>query len=301
MSHIDYKAVAALEAVLATGGFELAAQRLFVTQSAISQRIKQLEQAAGEPLLIRSSPPAATDAGQRLLGLYQQVKLLEREWWPKEGRQVTDLSIASNHDSLAIWLLPALQPLLTRHEVALNIELADEKNTLDKLRRGEVIAAISVEPQPITGCSVDYLGQLPYRCVASPSFVARYFPYGLTSEAIRHAPGIVFDQYDEMHQAFLAHHFDIQQGDWRCHTLRSPEAFITMATLDLGYGMIPEVMIERELASGELVDLLPGHGFCRHLYWHRWSLQQGIVAEMTACLLDAARSLPQRGFDEGVY
>ncbi|MGF1695636.1 LysR family transcriptional regulator ArgP [Vibrio lamellibrachiae] len=298
---MDYKAVAALDAVISLGSFDLAAQKLFITQSAISQRIKQLEQSMAQPLLVRSVPPKPTAAGQKLLGLYKQVKLLEQEWWPDKQLEVTELALASNHDSLALWLLPALKSVLSNHEVALNIILGDEKNTLDKLRSGEVLAAISANAIPLTGCSSDYLGQLNYRCVASPEFVKRYFPNGVTRDALLAAPAVIFDQYDEMHHAFLEQHFGLKEGEWRYHTLRSPEAFITMTELDIGYGMVPDLMIEDRLETGSLVDLLPGHGFARDLYWHRWALEQGILAEVTQAVLSMTRTFPQHQKPNGVY
>ncbi|MEZ9233176.1 LysR family transcriptional regulator ArgP [Vibrio amylolyticus] len=298
---LDYKAIAALDAVIATGSFELAAQKLFITQSAISQRIKQLEQLMAQPMLIRSNPPSPTAAGQRLLGLYKQVKLLEQEWWPDESREVTELSLATNHDSLALWLLPALKSVLSKHEVSLNIVLGDEKNTLDKLRSGEVLGAISADEKPITGCCSDYLGQLNYRCIASPDFAARYFSNGVNREALMKAPAVIFDQYDEMHHRFLESHFDLKEGQWRFHTLRSPEAFITMAELDIGYGMIPDLMVEDRLETGKLVDLMPGHGFARDLYWHRWALEQGILAEVTEEVRAKTAEFPQYSKPNGVY
>ncbi|WP_295892064.1 LysR family transcriptional regulator ArgP [uncultured Vibrio sp.] len=298
---LDYKAIAALDAVISTGGFDLAAQKLFITQSAISQRIKQLEQLMAQPMLIRSNPPRPTAAGQRLLGLYKQVKLLEQEWWPDENREVTELSLATNHDSLALWLLPALKSVLSKHEVSLNIVLGDEKNTLDKLRSGEVLASISADEKPITGCASDYLGQLNYRCIASPNFVKRYFPNGVNRDALMKAPAVIFDQYDEMHHRFLESHFGLTEGQWRFHTLRSPEAFVTMAELDIGYGMIPDLMIGDHLATGKLVDLLPGHGFARDLYWHRWALEQGILAEVTEEVKNKTAVFPQYQHPNGVY
>jgi LysR family transcriptional regulator (chromosome initiation inhibitor) len=66
-----------LAAVVQEGGFELVAQTLFITQSAISQRIKQLEAQLGQPVLIRSIPPSVTTLGQKLHNHWQQVEQLE--------------------------------------------------------------------------------------------------------------------------------------------------------------------------------------------------------------------------------
>ena len=72
----DYKLLAALAAVVEQGGFERAAQVLGLSQSAVSQRIKLLEARVGQPVLQRSTPPAATELGQRLLNHVQQVSWL---------------------------------------------------------------------------------------------------------------------------------------------------------------------------------------------------------------------------------
>lgn len=80
MKRPDYRTLQALDAVIRERGFERAAQKLCITQSAVSQRIKQLENMFGQPLLVRTVPPRPTEQGQKLLALLRQVELLEEEW-----------------------------------------------------------------------------------------------------------------------------------------------------------------------------------------------------------------------------
>ena len=112
MKRPDYRTLQALDAVIRERGFERAAQKLCITQSAVSQRIKQLENMFGQPLLVRTVPPRPTEQGQKLLALLRQVELLEDEWLGDEQTGSTPLllSLAVNADSLATWLLPALAP-----------------------------------------------------------------------------------------------------------------------------------------------------------------------------------------------
>ena len=114
MKRPDYRTLQALDAVIRERGFERAAQKLCITQSAVSQRIKQLENMFGQPLLVRTVPPRPTEQGQKLLALLRQVELLEEEWLGDEQTGSTPLllSLAVNADSLATWLLPALAPVL---------------------------------------------------------------------------------------------------------------------------------------------------------------------------------------------
>ena len=79
MKRPDYRTLQALDAVIRERGFERAAQKLCITQSAVSQRIKQLENMFGQPLLVRTVPPRPTEQGQKLLALLRQVELLEEE------------------------------------------------------------------------------------------------------------------------------------------------------------------------------------------------------------------------------
>lgn len=103
MKRPDYRTLQALDAVIRERGFERAAQKLCITQSAVSQRIKQLENMFGQPLLVRTVPPRPTEQGQKLLALLRQVELLEEEWLGDEQTGSTPLllSLAVNADSLA--------------------------------------------------------------------------------------------------------------------------------------------------------------------------------------------------------
>ena len=151
MKRPDYRTLQALDAVIRERGFERAAQKLCITQSAVSQRIKQLENLFGQPLLVRTVPPRPTEQGQRLLALLHQVELLEEEWLGNDNSSDGPLllSLAVNADSLATWLLPALKPVLADSPLRLNLQVEDESRTQERLRRGEVVGAVSLQPQQI--------------------------------------------------------------------------------------------------------------------------------------------------------
>jgi LysR family transcriptional regulator (chromosome initiation inhibitor) len=180
MKRPDYRTLQALDAVIRERGFERAAQKLCITQSAVSQRIKQLENMFGQPLLVRTVPPRPTEQGQKLLALLRQVELLEEEWLGDEQTGSTPLllSLAVNADSLATWLLPALSSVLSDSPIRLNLQVEDETRTQERLRRGEVVGAVSIQPQALPSCLVDQLGALDYLFVASKEFAQRYFPTG---------------------------------------------------------------------------------------------------------------------------
>ena len=81
MRGLDYKWIEALNAVVTQGGFERAAEELFISQSAISQQ----SETVGEvpcPASIDSRAAASDPVGKKLIGLYQRIRLLEHELIP---------------------------------------------------------------------------------------------------------------------------------------------------------------------------------------------------------------------------
>ena len=298
MRGLDYRWIEALDAVISQRGFERAAEYLCITQSAVSQRIKQLEKLMAQPMLVREKPPRPTAAGQKMLGLYRRVRLLEQELLPEiapdDSRQPLSVALATNADSLATWLLPALSSLLKTRRVELNLLIEDEARTLDKLRSGEVVGAISMEAAPMPGCVADYLGRFDYLCVASPEFAGKYFADGVTRESLLAAPGVAFDQHDDMHECFIQQHFNLPFGSTLKHTVRSSEAFVRIAMEGIAYCLIPRVQIQNELASGQLINMTPALFLTRRMYWHHWALESGVLAELSQQLLSHARAvLPQ--------
>src|SRR4051812_50148313 len=73
---LDLAQLRALDATVRAGTLEAAARALHVTPSAISQRLRALEIAAGRVLLVRTKPVTVTESGQAVLRLARQVELL---------------------------------------------------------------------------------------------------------------------------------------------------------------------------------------------------------------------------------
>ncbi len=299
MRGLDYKWLEALDAVVSYASFERAAQELFISQSAVSQRIKQLEKFLAQPVLVREQPPRATPAGQKLLGLYRQVRLLENDVLPEltndDTQRPVQISLATNADSLATWLLPALRPVMTQRRVEMSLPIYDETRTIDKLRSGEVTGAISLACQPLPGCSADYLGNMDYMCVASPEFYQRYFRDGVNKQTLAKAPAVAFDRYDDLHKKFLFEHFNVPHEHVVTHSVGSSEAFVKLAVSGMAYCLIPRLQIEKELSCGQLIDITPGFVISNRMYWHHWQLETGILKEISQALLKHAHQvLPQQ-------
>lgn len=289
MKNIDYKLLHAFSMVIKYQSFEKSAEFLFLTQSAVSQRIKQLEQLVAQPVLVRSSPIVATAVGKKLLNHYYQVQQLEADLlpqiYPDDPQSPLTISLATNADSFATWLIPALAPLIKNYAIELNLEVTNETNTIYKLKNGEVFGAISTQSTPLSGCVVDKLGDMNYILVASPCFKEKHFKNGINRESLLKAPGLLFDSKDELHTNFIKSEFGLLPGSYPCHIIHSSEAFVNFAEQGLAYCFIAELQIENEIKSGKLINLLPDKEIIQTLYWHRWSLVKGLFKKMSDIII----------------
>ncbi|KJH83540.1 LysR family transcriptional regulator ArgP [Stutzerimonas stutzeri] len=289
---LDYKLLTALAAVVEQAGFDRAAQALGLSQSAVSQRIKLLEARLGLPVLLRASPPQPTEIGRRLLNHVQQVRLLERDLQGQvpalaEGRLPERLRIALNADSLSTWWADAVAPFCTTHGVVLDHVLEDQDVGLKRMRAGEVAACVCAVERPLAGARSQFLGAMRYRALASPAFVARHLGDGASADALLRAPAIVFGPDDQLQHRYLASLGLV--GAFSHHLCPSSEGFVRLLKSDLGWGLVPELQVRGELASGVLVDVFRGMPIDVPLYWHHWRNGGALLAELTQQLTRSVR------------
>lgn len=294
---MDYPALAALAAVVREGSFERAARALHVTPSAVSQRVRALEERLGCALVLREQPCRATDAGARLCRHAQRVQLLEQELHEAlpalapEGAARVTLPLAVNADSLATWLAPALAEFAARAPVLLEVSVDDQDHTMEWLRRGAVLAAVTASARPAAGCNSRPLGRMRYRAAASPAFVERHFPGGVDAGALAQAPCLTFNAKDELQDRWVRRQVHRHVPLPR-HLLPSPQAFLTAALAGMGWGLHPEALVAEPLARGRLVELVPGTPLDVPLHWQHARAASGLLEGLaTAVTAGAARGL----------
>jgi LysR family transcriptional regulator (chromosome initiation inhibitor) len=289
----DYKLLAALATVVEQAGFERAAQRLGLSQSAVSQRIKLLEMRLGQPVLVRGTPPQPTALGQRLLNHVQQVRLLEGDLQQlvpaldEEGRPEERLRVALNADSLATWWAEAASGFCGESGVLLDLLVEDQAVGLRRMRAGEVAACLCASARPVAGARALALGAMRYRALASPAFIARHLADGVSGTALARVPAIVYGPDDRLQHRYLAA-LGVE-GGFLHHLCPSSEGFVRMTEAGLGWGLIPELQVGEQLAGGRLQDLLPGRCIDVPLYWHSWRLGGERLDSLTRHVERAAR------------
>lgn len=290
---IDYRLLQAFAAVIEEGGFERAAAKLCITQSAVSQRIKQLEHAWGDVLVIRESPPRATATGERLLRHHHQVRELEdelaSELEPPDDERFRHLSLGVHTDSLSVWLFDALLPFIKEHRVTVEILQNDQDRVLEFLRDGSASACISPQADPIQGCRATPIGTLRYFLVATREFQREFFPDGLTAGGVSRAPVIHSDRNDRLQAQALAQVLPQGLADGPCHYIPSTERYYELIRSGLGYGLVAEIQARGDLKSGSIVELDGRARLDLPLYWHRWSRGSRLLESLSLALADEAR------------
>lgn len=272
----------ALLAVIDTGTFEAAARALHITPSAVSQRIKALEQSMGQVVVRRSQPCQPTPAGEVLVRLARQQHLLEQEARAAldESAATTELPVAVNADSLATWFRPILREVATWDGVVLRLYVEDEGHSHELLRAGTVLGAITSNPVPVQGCSVEAIGGMRYLPVSTPELRAAFAAgRGIDWERM---PVLEFNDHDDLQRGVLrARGVEV---DPPTHRIPSSEAFAEAVRSGLGWGALPTVQCAADLEAGRLVRLSARDFVDVPLHWQAWRLRSPLVDRLTEAI-----------------
>ncbi|MFN0115798.1 MAG: LysR family transcriptional regulator ArgP [Paracoccaceae bacterium] len=283
---LDRDQLATLSSILRTGSFDGAAAELHVTPSAVSQRIRALEERFGAVLLVRAHPVTATAAGARLARHAEAVALTEAATLADLGLPggPATVRIAVNADSLATWVLPALAAV---PELLFDIVIDDQDHSAELLRRGEVLAGITASAAPVRGCDAYPLGAMRFVATASPAFVAKWCAGGVTLAALAAAPALTFNLKDRLQRDWLMN-WAGQEVPFATHFLPSSEGFATAVLLGMGWGVVPELLVRDPIREGRLLDLRTGAGLDVALVWQVSRLAAPALAPLTRAIRTAA-------------
>jgi LysR family transcriptional regulator (chromosome initiation inhibitor) len=288
-ARLDAHQLAALAAVIQSGSFDAAAEWLHVTPSAISQRIKALEQRIGQVLVVREKPCRPTAAGIPLLRLAAQTAVLEAEALAEttgNSASLTRIAIAVNADSMSTWFTAVFDE---PPDVLFDVRIEDQDHSARLLREGVVMGAVTTERIAVPGCRVQPLGVMRYLPVASPQYVDRYLVEGFTREAVATAPSIAWNRDDALQDMLVRKVF--RRGLTRpVHYVPTTEGFGAAVRAGLGWGMYPEQLVERDLAEHTLVPVADAH-LDVPLFWQSWKLDSPLIKMITDTVQSAARHL----------
>ncbi|SDL09547.1 LysR family transcriptional regulator, chromosome initiation inhibitor [Maridesulfovibrio ferrireducens] len=291
---LDYKFLEALTAVIEEGGFDKASAKLNLTQSAVSQRIRNLEEQSGQVLIVRSVPPEPTEAGRKLIKHLRQVRLMEHELADETGLNHPDdfiiIPLGVNADSLATWLFDALDDFLHENRVLLDIYVDDENQTHELLKRGEVVGCIGTGSKQLKSCKREYLATIEYLCVCTDSFRDKWFKDGFTLKNVTKAPAAMFNRKDETQGQILNLAFPDTTITHPIFYVPSSESFIDVIRRGFAYGMVPEMQAQEDIDSGKLIELISNVRVSVPLYWQSWSVDTPLLNGLSKALVDYFKS-----------
>lgn len=286
-----------LAAVIEEGGFEHAAKRLSITQSAVSQRLHSLETQAGMVLIVRGRPLRPTPAGRILLRHAMQTRLLHtdveqdlRKLSPGAAgstRNQERISIAVNADSIATWALPAFDRLVS-DGLPLEIIADDQDFTQDWLREGQVLGCVTTLARALRGCKVVPLGAMDYVAITTPQTLQKYCPAGVSPQGVRRIPFIAFNRKDDLQAEFVRRTFRVKQINLRQCFVPSSEGQVRAVLAGWGASVVPELLVRPLLKKGRLINLAPADALPINLYWHCWNLDSHLLDELTQAITAAA-------------
>ncbi|MFJ1592762.1 LysR family transcriptional regulator ArgP [Kitasatospora albolonga] len=299
MPELPLDQVRTLLAVVDEGTFDAAANALHVTPSAVSQRVKALEQRTGRVLLMRTKPVRPTESGEVVVRFARGLARLEQDTRAALGMsgpgEPTRLTIAVNSDSLATWFLPALGRVPEELGIGYELRREDQDHTAALLREGVVMAAVTSSPEAVSGCSVRGLGRMRYLPVAAPDFAGRWLGPGTgvpLRDLLADAPVVDFDRRDDLQDSFLRSLGGGRGERARRHFVPTSEGFVDAVAAGMGWGMLPEAQAGPLLADGRLVGLAPDRHIDVPLYWQQWKLDSPALAAVAeAVLAEAAGAL----------
>ena len=294
MLNFDYVSLTVLSAVVREGSFESAAKALGFTQSAVSQRIKSLEEKAGSLLIVRGRPCVPTEVGLQLCNHLEQVSLLQHELNDRlseliDGNEDTaaTVRISVNNDSLATWFPAVIKRAVRELNVIFDLVPDDQEHTEGNLKSGEALAVVTANDQPIQGCRRISLGAMAYIAVASKEFYDTNFSEGVSPALLKGTSCLAFDRKDTIQDQWMNLCFG-ESVEVIAHMVPSYDGYVACCVNGIGWGLVPEAAAKRHLKTGELVELSPGKSVKVSLHWQSGTQSSEILRRLGDVVLEEA-------------
>lgn len=173
---MDISALQAFLAVAESGSFSRAAERIYLTQPAISKRIAALEKEVGARLFDRIGrgiqlTPAGAALRTRARNLLRELEDVKRGIANLSGHISGELLLATSHH-IGLHRLPG--PLKRFHEtyteVRLNLQFMDSEKACQAVMRGDLeLAVVTLPPKAESPLKVEKIWDDPLDIVVSPT------------------------------------------------------------------------------------------------------------------------------------
>lgn len=233
------------------------AEKLFLTQSAVSSRISALEEELGVPLIDRRDRVfRLTNAGNRFLNYAERFLALQldlkRELGTPEQLPLS-LRVGGIETVLHTWLIPLMESLKGEYpkiEFELNVEMTHVLN--EQVRRGGLDLVFSASPAIGQGIANEALAPMDMVFVG-PASLDETVPLSLA--ALLDTELLTFQRGSQPHVALLESLGNAGISDKRVHTISSISALVKLVESGFGLATLPRAAA-LELRKGHNITLL---------------------------------------------
>lgn len=180
---IELRHLRTLIALKESGSLAAAAKKRFVTQSALSHQIKELETRINSPVFVRKSKPLSfTQEGSRLLHLAEEIlpRVMETETDLKRGLDPDSnrLRVGIECHSCFRWLMPVMEAFREKYPQAeLDISSRHLFDSLNALETGELDIVLTSDPVPGHTLAYQHLFDFEVKLVVAKEHPLASLPY----------------------------------------------------------------------------------------------------------------------------
>lgn len=290
----DYPHLETLWAVQDQGTFEKAAKKLKVTRSAISQKMKWLEERWGAPLISRK-PVKTTTLGNKLCRHLEHVRLLETKLQLNHGHlfdtsEIDPISIELmfHNDLIPTGLLEQLVTLSDQqNDIFINTAALDETMMRSRMQNGDACIAISASWWDNPLYQNYHLGKQTFKAISNADFANQFFDINANLKTLHKAPNVAHNSAADLGSRFLTQ----LGGDLcQCNSDTVPSLYSIMnACLDgKAWAMVPTPLVQNHIHDGRLIDLCPGESLNVDIYLYVLRSLQSVVPQVTDLINAAA-------------
>jgi len=258
---MEFAALKAFVAVAETGSFSVAAERLFLTQPAVSKRIAALESELDARLFDRIGRTVTlTERGVALLPRAQHM-LMELE---DSIRAISNLSgkvggtlrFATSHHIGLHRLPPSLKRFTQAHpQVRLDIQFMDSEAACMAVEHGELeLGIVTLPPEPSSNLTTEVIWQDPLGIVVSPNHPLTGKPAVTLTELAQHAailPATNTYTRQIAEQAFARLGLALQIA----LSTNYLETIKMLVSVGIGWSLLPDTMLDRHISKLSIEEL----------------------------------------------
>lgn len=256
---LDFTSLRHFLALVEAGSFSKAAQRLFVTQPAVSHQIRELERQLGVRLVTRGHGTIdLTEPGKYLYEFCQDlfVRLAEAETRVADLRESVSgtLRIGTPMGLLDGWLLPELASFHAAHpDIEYQIIVGTDETMRELLVERRIDVALLLE-----GVS-RHLLQLDHSPIYEEEYLLLSRPGVKRAKKLEVStlPFIVYQEHDFMLNAWLEANGGAKQPITIRHIINHIPGIVAFVQAGLGVAVLPRHAVHRELSSGTLQEIPP--------------------------------------------